>query len=90
MDPALIFKALGDVTRFAIVSIIAHEPKSSVELSKILSITKATISHHVHILREAGLLNERHESGSVKLSLKRAIIENLSELTIERLYKNSR
>lgn len=90
LDPALIFKALGDVTRFAIVSIIAREPKSSVELSKILSITKATISHHVHILREAGLLNERHESGSVKLSLKRDIIENLSDLTIERLYKNSR
>lgn len=86
LDPALIFKALGDVTRFAIVSIIAKEPKSSVELSKILSITKATISHHVHILRESGLLNESFQSGSVKLNLKKEVIEKLSEITLNKLY----
>ena len=88
LDPALIFKALGDVTRFAIVTIIAKEPKSSVELSKILSLTKATISHHVHILREAGLIDENYENGSVKLNLKRNVIENLSNIAISKLYRN--
>lgn len=86
LDPALIFKALGDVTRFAIVSIIAKEPKNSVELSKLLSITKATISHHVHILRESGLLDENFQSGSVKLNLKKEVIEKLSEITLNKLY----
>jgi len=90
LDPALLFKALGDVTRFSIVTIIAQEPKSSVELSKILSITKATISHHVHILREAGLINESYENSSIRLSLKRNVIESLSNITISKLYgKNS-
>ena len=88
LDPALIFKALGDVTRFAIVTIIAREPKNSVELSKILSLSKATISHHMHILREAGLINESYENGSVKLNLKRNVIENLSNMTISKLYRN--
>lgn len=86
LDPALIFKALGDVTRFAIVSIIAKEPKSSVELSKLLSITKPTISHHVHILRESGLIDENFQSGSVKLKLKKEVIEKLSEITLIKLY----
>lgn len=86
LDPALIFKALGDVTRFAIVSIIAKEPKSSSELSKLLSITKATVSHHVHILRESGLIDENFQSGSVILSLKKDVIEKLSEITLIKLY----
>lgn len=88
LDPALIFKALGDVTRFAIVSIIAKDAKSSVELSKILSITKATVSHHVHILRESGLIDENYLSGSVKLNLKREVIEKISEITLSKLYRN--
>lgn len=75
-----------DVTRFAIVTIIAKEPKSSVELSKILALTKATISHQVHILCEAGLINESHQSGCVKLDLKRNIIENLSNIAISKFY----
>lgn len=90
LDPALIFKALGDVTRYAIVSIIAKEPKSSVELSKLLAVTKATVSHHVHILRESGLIDENFQSGSVKLSLKKEVIEKLSEITLIKFYGSSK
>lgn len=90
LDPGLIFRALGDTTRFAIASTIAITPKSSVELSKMLSITKATVSHHVHILREAGLISESYENGSVKLSLVKDVIENLSSITISKLYGSNR
>lgn len=87
LDPALIFKALGDHTRYQIISLIAEFPLSSVQLSQKLSISKATVSHHVHILREAGLLTERYSSGSVILSLKREVVENLSSLIINKMYK---
>lgn len=86
LDPALIFKALGDSTRFAIATILARAPTSSVELAKMLSVSKPTISHHVHLLREAGLLQENYINGSVELQLRREVFEKLSELTIAKLF----
>ena len=86
MNPALIFKALGDNTRYEIVSHIAQSPRTAAELSKILKVSKPTISHHVQLLREAGLLSEKPEARSVQLSLKREIIESLSEATVGRLF----
>jgi len=86
LDPALIFKALGDSTRFAIATLLARSPTSSVELAKILAVSKPTISHHVHLLREAGLIHETYVNGSVELELKRSVLENLSTLTISKLF----
>ncbi len=88
LDPALIFKALGDSTRFAIATILARAPTSSVELAKILSVSKPTISHHVHLLREAGLLQENYMNGSVELQLKRDVFERLSELAVAKLFSS--
>ena len=88
LDPALIFAALGDSTRFAIVSIVARSATSSAELGRLLGLTPATVSHHVHLLREAGLLQEVAEGKSLCLSLNREVIESLSQLAIEKLYES--
>jgi ArsR family transcriptional regulator len=89
LDPALIFRALGDSTRFAIATVLARSPKSSVELAKLLSVSKPTISHHVHLLREAGLIQETHVNGSIELQLKRVTLESLSEITVAKLFDSS-
>jgi ArsR family transcriptional regulator, arsenate/arsenite/antimonite-responsive transcriptional repressor len=86
LDPALIFKALGDSTRFAIAIILARQPMASIEVAKLLSVSKPTISHHIHFLREAGLLEEEHVNGAMKLRLKRSTLEQLSEMTVEKLF----
>jgi ArsR family transcriptional regulator len=86
MDPALIFKALGDNTRYAIVSHIAQTPCTAAELSKLLKVSKPTISHHVQLLREAGLLREEPSARSVQLSVKREVIEHLSQATVGDLF----
>lgn len=90
LDAALIFKTLGDTTRYAILSIIAKHPKSSVELAKLLSVSKPTISHHVHLLRDSGLINETYSNGSVILSVKREVFENLSEVALKSLFSQPR
>lgn len=54
LDIAYIFKALGDPTRFAIITRIAQQPSTATELAKQLGVSKPTISHHVHTLRDAG------------------------------------
>jgi DNA-binding transcriptional ArsR family regulator len=86
LDPALIFKALGDSTRYAMVSLLARRTMSSVELAKALAVSKATISHHISQLREAGLISEKYEQGSVKVTLKRTVFEKLSALLIRKLF----
>ncbi len=89
LDPALIFKALGDTTRFAIATILARTPKSSVELARILSVSKPTISHHIHLLRQAGLIQETFIGGALQLQLKRTTIEILSQMTISKLFESN-
>ncbi|NKB68600.1 MAG: metalloregulator ArsR/SmtB family transcription factor [Candidatus Latescibacteria bacterium] len=86
VEPAVVFKALGDSTRFAIAGLIGAEPQSAAELAKQLKVSKPTVSHHVQQLREAGLLNEHYAGGSVQLSLRREVIEQLSQLTVGRLF----
>ncbi|MFT5368307.1 MAG: ArsR family transcriptional regulator [Candidatus Latescibacterota bacterium] len=88
MNPSLIFKALGDNTRYAIISHIAQKPCTAAELSKILKVSKPTISHHVQLLREAGLLLEEPAARSIQLSLKREVIEHLSQATIGNLFSS--
>jgi len=90
LDVALIFKALGDPTRFALVSIVAKEPQNAARIAKQLSLTRATVSHHVSVLREAGLITETFSGGSVILSLKKEVLESISGLTIHRLFSSNR
>jgi DNA-binding transcriptional ArsR family regulator len=86
LDPALIFRALGDETRFAIAKLIARAPMTSAELAEKLGLTRPTVSHHVYLLREAGLLEESPQRGSIRLSLRRDRIAALSNLTLDALY----
>lgn len=88
LDIAFIFKALGDPTRFALMCLIAQSPKTATELAKKLGVSKPTISHHVHTLRDAGLIEENFQSGSVLLEAKLHVFEALSDLSIKKFFKN--
>jgi DNA-binding transcriptional ArsR family regulator len=78
IDPALGFRALGDTTRYAIASLLAREPKTSAELAKNFNVSKATISHHVQLLRQADLLVQEQTERGVVLRLDRDALESLS------------
>ncbi len=86
LDPSFIFKALGDTTRYAMIKLLAKESRSSLELARALKVSKPTISHHLHILREAELVNENPERGSIILSLKRFTFERISDLVVAELF----
>lgn len=87
-DIALVFRALGDTTRFALVSLLGRHPRSAVELAAMLSVSKPTISHHIHILRSAGLIHETNHGASVLISLRRNTLEQLSELAVARIFES--
>jgi ArsR family transcriptional regulator len=53
------FKALGDPVRLQLLSMIAAAPTGEVcvcDLTPAFNLTNATISHHLRVLREAGLV----------------------------------
>lgn len=64
-ETARVFKALGDPIRLRLLSLIgAHESGRQVgegvcvcELTGVFTVTAPTISHHLKVLREAGLID---------------------------------
>jgi len=88
LDPALGFRALGDTTRYAMASLLAKSPRTSVELAKEFKVSKATISHHVRLLRGAGLLDEEQTEHGVALRLDRAALEALSRAAAEEMFSS--
>jgi ArsR family transcriptional regulator, arsenate/arsenite/antimonite-responsive transcriptional repressor len=53
---ARLFKALAHPARILILNLVKSKPRHTEELAAILSLTPATISHHLSLLNEAGLL----------------------------------
>lgn len=86
IDPSAAFRALGDTTRYAMASVLAREPQTSVELARAFGVSKATISHHVQLLRAAALLEESSTDNGVVLSLNRESLEGISAAAVHELY----
>jgi DNA-binding transcriptional ArsR family regulator len=86
-DVALVFRALGDATRFAIAHLLARRAMPAVELARQLHLSKPTVTHHLHFLRDAGLIEEQGEGGRKLLALRRDALEALSSRTVRRLFE---
>lgn len=74
-----ISKALGDETRLRIFEAIAkRELMNCSEIVAMRGVTPATVSHHLKILSDAGLIESRREGQFV---YSRAIPETIAEFT---------
>lgn len=61
IDIAVICKALGDNNRLKIVQMLSDGEKCGCKLLEDFNITQPTLSHHMKILCESGLVNDRKE-----------------------------
>ncbi len=68
-DPVLFAKAIADSTRQKIMSECCCTWLSVNEIVEKLDVTQPTVSHHLAILREAGLVNVREEGKQTFYSL---------------------
>ncbi len=60
-DIALLCKALGDLNRLKIVKILINGERCACKLLEDLEITQSTLSHHMKILCECGLVSPRYD-----------------------------
>jgi len=89
INAEIVFRALGDTTRYAIASILARTPTTSSELARSLRVSKPTITHHVQALRAAGLIADMPSDGSTKLALNRETIGGVSEAAVDQLFSST-
>ena len=61
IEIALICKALGDSNRLKIVKMLSDGEKCACKLLEAFEITQPTLSHHIKILCECGLVNVRKD-----------------------------
>jgi ArsR family transcriptional regulator len=79
-------KALADPTRFRMVQEIAEAGELSCgEVAERFDVSQPTISHHLKILLEAGLLVQRTEGKHHYTSVDRALLTSLAAVLPQRL-----
>ncbi|SCL24589.1 ArsR family transcriptional regulator [Micromonospora inyonensis] len=78
---APLFKALGDPVRLRLLSLIASNPEICVcDLTGAFDVTSATISHHLRVLREAGMVDTERRGTWVYYRARRQALALLGNL----------
>jgi DNA-binding HxlR family transcriptional regulator len=72
------FKALSDANRLKIIGLLAQQPYSVEELSAMLELRPPTVSHHLKLLSEAGLVSARAESYYNLYQLEPGVLEQIA------------
>jgi DNA-binding transcriptional ArsR family regulator len=73
----IIFKALNDATRREILVLLQESDKSAGEIAEHFNIGKATISHHLDLLKQADLVTAEKQGQFVIYSLNTTVIDDI-------------
>ncbi len=87
-DRALVraLRALGDATRFRMVQEIAAAGELSCgQVAELFDVSQPTVSHHLNVLVEAGVLAVRVEGKHRYTSVNQTLVSGLSRLLAARL-----
>ena len=72
-----LFKALNDQTRRDILDILRERDMTAGEIADQFSFSKPTISHHLDLLRQAGLVDSVKEGQYIYYSLNTTVVEEI-------------
>ena len=70
-------KALADPIRREILNLLKNGPLSAGEIVDHFSVTGASISRHLSVLKEADLIRDRREGKFIYYELKAAVLEEI-------------
>ena len=69
------FKALGDPSRRAILDLLRDADRTAGEIAEALGLTAPTASHHLALLRQAGLVTSEKDGRFVRYALATTALE---------------
>ena len=71
------FRALADPTRRDIVQLLRHGPLTSGEIAQHFPVAWATVSRHLALLKEAGLITGERHGQQVVYELNTTVVEDV-------------
>ncbi len=72
-----VFRALNDVTRREILELLKKNDLNAGEIADHFNISKPSISHHLDLLKRAGLISSEKQGQFVVYSLNTSILEDI-------------
>lgn len=72
------FKALSDPTRREILRLLRDRAKTAGEICAHFDMTGATISHHLSVLREAGLISDDRRGKYIYYELNLSVLDEIT------------
>jgi len=79
MDRAMVLKAIADETRMKILTLLLRHSYCVRALANELELTEATISQHLKVLREAGLLVGEKRGYFMHYDVERSVLHELAK-----------
>lgn len=72
-----VFKALSDSTRRKILDLLKEKDLTAGEIADYFQITKPSISHHLNILKQAGLVSDERNGQFIYYTLNTSVFEDV-------------
>lgn len=77
------FKALSDPTRRQILDLLKEKDLTAGEIAQHFQITKPSVSHHLNILKEAGLVQDEREGQFIYYSLNTTVFQDVLKWIVD-------
>jgi len=85
-----IFKALNDPTRRKILQLLREKDLSAGQIAEHFNMTKPSISHHLDLLKQAGLVSAEKKGQFIYYSLNTTVLDEVLNFFIELTQKNNK
>ncbi len=79
----LLFKALNDTTRREILELLKKKDLTAGEIADQFNISKPSISHHLDLLKQAGLVESVKEGQYIYYSLNTTVMDEIVKWLIQ-------
>ncbi|GAA4458232.1 autorepressor SdpR family transcription factor [Rurimicrobium arvi] len=79
----VLFKALNDATRREILELLKQRDMTAGEIADHFSISKPSISHHLDLLKQAGLIEAEKQGQFISYSLNTTVFDELLKWFIQ-------
>ena len=78
-----IFKALNDPTRREIIDLLKKGDMTAGDIADHFNITKPSISHHLDLLKQAGLVDSVKQGQFIYYSLNATVVDDLIKWVLQ-------
>ena len=79
----LLFKALNDATRREILELLKEGDKTAGEIADRFHISKPSISHHLDLLKQAGLVEAEKQGQFIYYALNTTVVDEIAKWFIQ-------